>query len=65
MSNHNGPEYTAPDDVRCKALVKGIRSNHWEWTRYDHQCPRKANQMRGLHQVCYLHARARNVEYVT
>ena len=63
MSRHSGPEYTAPDDIRCEAIVKGIKHYHWEWCKVDHRCPRKSNQMRGLKQVCYQHAVAKEVEY--
>jgi hypothetical protein len=61
---HSGPEYEAPDDIRCEALVKGHPSYVYEWQRRDHRCPRRANQMRGPRQVCFQHARMREVEYV-
>lgn len=64
MSKHSGPEYTAPAEQRCEALVRGHPSWHFEWVRYDHQCPRRANQARGGHLVCYQHAAAKNVIYV-
>jgi len=64
MSRHSGPEYTAPDEVRCQALVKGHPSWHWEWLRVDHQCPKRANQMRAGHLVCYLHAKMKDPTYI-
>lgn len=64
MSRHSGPEYTAPDDIRCEAIVKGHPSYHWEWVRKDHRCPKKANQMRAGYAVCYQHATVKNVEYI-
>lgn len=63
MTFHSGPEYEAPGEVRCDALVKGQPGWNFEWMRHDHRCPRKANQMRGLHQVCYQHATAKSVQY--
>lgn len=63
MSRHSGPEFVAPNDIRCEAIVKGHPSWNWQWCRVDHQCPRKANQMRGLHKVCYQHAEVKNVKY--
>lgn len=59
--------YTAADDVRCEALVRG----HPGWRApadKDHRCPRRANQMRGCQRtmqaikVCYQHAHAKTVE---
>lgn len=61
MSYHSGPEYTAPDDQRCEALVKGHPSWHYEWVKVDHRCPKTANQMRGQLAVCHLHAKAKTV----
>lgn len=61
MSYHSGPEYVAPDDLRCMALVKGQPSWVFEWMKHDHRCPRKANQMRGQLAVCYQHAQAKVV----
>jgi len=63
MSRHSGPEYVAPDDIRCDAIVKGHPSYNWDWLKIDHRCPRKANQMRGLHSACYQHAEAKNVKW--
>lgn len=61
MTRHSGPEYVAPDDERCEALVKGQPSWNFEWMRHDHRCPRRANQMRGLISVCHVHARAKRI----
>lgn len=61
MSYHSRPEFVAPTDQRCEALVKGRLSFHYEWMRVDHQCPRRANQMRGTLSVCHIHARAKRV----
>lgn len=43
-----------PDDARCEAMAKGVPGS----SRYpqSHRCVRKANQMRGLRQVCPWHA---------
>ncbi len=58
MSNHFGPEGTAPDELRCEALVRGTgRALYWEWTRHDRRCARKANQCRQGISVCYIHAK--------
>jgi hypothetical protein len=68
MTNQRGPEYTAPDDQRCEALVKGHLNYTFEWMRKDHRCPKGATQSRGLTSsarviaCCYLHAKAKNVE---
>ena len=62
MSNHRGPEGTAPDDVRCEALVKARSGYFYEWTKRDHRCPRRANQMRGQIAVCHAHARSKAIE---
>ena len=43
VSRHDRPEYIAPDDIRCEALVKG------------HRCPRRANQSREGRSVCWQH----------
>lgn len=56
MTYQSRPEYEAPGDIRCQAIVPGHPSWHFEWMRHDHQCPRKANQMRGPYRVCYQHA---------
>lgn len=62
MSRHDRPEFIAPDDQRCGATVKGHLGWHWEYTRHDHQCPKRANQMRGATPVCHLHAKAKRIE---
>lgn len=62
MTYQHRPEYTAPDDQRCEALVTGQPSYNFEWMRHDHRCPRKANQMRGQMAVCYQHARSKNLK---
>lgn len=64
MTFQHAPEYVAPDDVRCEALVKGQPSYTFEWMRHDHQCPRQSNQMRGTHQVCWQHARMKHPSYM-
>lgn len=56
MGFQDKPEYEAPGDIRCQAIVPGHPSWNFEWMRHDHQCPRKANQMRGPYRVCYQHA---------
>lgn len=61
MSFHSGPEGQAPDDQRCEALVKGHPSWFYEWANADHRCPKRANQMRGDHAVCHLHAKAKTL----
>jgi hypothetical protein len=62
MSNHRGPEGCAPDELRCAALVKGVRSTwYYEWTRHDHQCPRLAQQSRDGVAVCYIHANTKTL----
>lgn len=64
MSNHHGPEGVAPDDERCEALAKGTGSQtYWEWTRYDHRCPRPANQTRQGRAVCYVHAQVKDLTF--
>lgn len=57
MSYHTRPECVAPDDQRCGALVIGY--GHWDWAKSDHQCPKRANQMRGSTPVCHVHAKAK------
>lgn len=47
MSYHARPEYIAPDEQRCGALVPGHPSWAYDWAKVDHQCPKTANQMRG------------------
>lgn len=59
MSNHTSAEYVAPDDIRCGALVKGQPTWVFAWMKIDHQCPKRANQMRGDTQVCHLHAKSK------
>lgn len=60
----------AASDVRCEALVRG----HPGWRPphdKDHQCARRANQMRGLPsdvrviKVCYQHASSMSIEEYT
>ena len=63
MARHDRPEYVAPDEIRCEALVKGHKGWAYEWAKHDHRCPRNSNQMRGSHQVCWQHASMKNVEY--
>jgi hypothetical protein len=63
MSRHSGPHYTAPDDERCEALVPGHPDYNWRWMRVDHRCPRRANQGRDGHIVCFQHAAAKTVTY--
>lgn len=63
MTFHSGPEYAAPDKDRCEAVVLG-RSSRYDWIKIDHCCPRKANQMRGSHLVCWQHAKMREIRYV-
>lgn len=64
----SGPEYTAPDDQRCEALVKGHLNYSFAWMRKDHRCPKGAQQTRVTSQsskiiaVCHVHARANAVE---
>lgn len=65
MTFHSGPEYEAPDEVRCEALVKGHPTWNFEWVKHDHRCPRKANQMRGQRQVCWQHAKMKEANYVS
>jgi len=59
MTNHKGPESIAPDDQRCEALVKGHLNYNFQWMRFDHRCPKRANQMREGIAVCHLHAKAK------
>lgn len=61
MSYHAGPEFTAPDEYRCEALVKGRPSNYYRWTQVDHRCPKTANQMRGSMAVCHVHAQTKGI----
>lgn len=61
LSRHSGPEWTAPSDQRCEALVKGQPSYCYAWMRLDRRCPRRANQMRGDMAVCYQHATAKKI----
>lgn len=61
MSYHSRPEYIAPQDQRCGALVSGHKSWAYDWAKIDHQCPKTANQMRGPIPVCHIHAKARKV----
>lgn len=61
MTHHTGPEYTAPNEQRCEALVKGQPSWVFKWMQVDHRCPRKANQMRGQLAVCYQHANSKKL----
>lgn len=56
MSYHALPEYVAPDEIRCEALVRGQKGWAYDWAKEDHRCPRKCNQMRGQYQVCWQHA---------
>lgn len=62
VSGHAGPEYTAPDDQRCEALVRGQPGWNWAWVKVNHRCPKTANQMRAGIAVCHLHAKAKTVE---
>lgn len=57
----------AASDVRCEALVRG----HPGWRPphdKDHQCARRANQMRGVPKstavirVCFQHASSKKIE---
>jgi len=64
MSRHRGPDFFVPEEERCEAIVKGVPSYHWQWMRIDHRCPRKANQSRGFHVVCHIHARAKQVNFI-
>ncbi len=63
MSFDSGPEYTAPDEQRCDALVRGHPSWTFIWMRSDHRCPKTANQSRAGKSVCHAHARAKQVEW--
>lgn len=63
LSYPHRPKYEAPVELRCEALVKGKPNYAFVWMRHDHRCPRKANQMRGPHQVCWQHAQMKRVEY--
>ncbi len=60
---HSGPEFTAPDDQRCEALVPGHPSWYQEYTRHNHRCHKTAQQSRGGMVVCHVHARAREVTH--
>ena len=65
MSQHSGPHHRLPpDDQRCEALVPGHPSYNWEWMRYDHRCPRKANQARSGRSVCYQHGAMKKVQFI-
>lgn len=61
MSYHHRPEFTAPDEQRCEALVRGKKSNPYMWMKIDHRCPKTANQMRGTLSVCHVHAKTKEV----
>jgi hypothetical protein len=63
MTFQHRPEYQAPDDIRCEAVVKGHPNYNFEWMRYDHRCPRRANQMRGQFMVCFQHAAMKNPKF--
>jgi len=63
MTYQDRPEYVAPPEDRCQAKVRALPRSNFAWMTKDHQCPRKANQMRGLKAVCYQHASAKKVEY--
>lgn len=63
MSYHSRPEFTAPQGQRCECLVRGRLSHYYQWQRVDHQCPKRANQMRHRDlAVCHVHARAKKIE---
>ena len=60
-SKDSGPDFYVPEEERCHALVKGKTSYVFVWMRYDHRCPRRANQMRNFVPVCHIHARAKKI----
>ncbi len=61
MTYQTRPEYEAPAEDRCVATVPGHPGYNFEWMRHDHRCPRRANQMRGPHAVCFQHAKAKEI----
>jgi hypothetical protein len=64
MSNHHGPECVAPEELRCEALVKARSGYFYEWSKYDHRCPKRANQGRLGRPVCHIHAKTREIIFV-
>jgi hypothetical protein len=64
VSRHEGPDFrVVPDDQRCEAMVRGVKSHNFEWQRVDHRCPREANQGRAGRMVCHIHGRSKRVEW--
>lgn len=63
MTFRHHPEYTAPDELRCDALVRG-RKGWPDWAQQDHRCPPKATQSRACKSVCWQHANLPELEYV-
>lgn len=57
------PEYITENEHRCEALVRGQKSSHYVWQRFDRRCVRRINQMRDGHQVCFQHAEVKRIEY--
>jgi hypothetical protein len=63
MTYRDRPEYTAPSDIRCDALVAGKKG--WpDWAQKDHRCPRRATQSRCGKSVCWQHAEIDNIRFV-
>jgi len=51
------------DEFRCEAMANGNRASRKDWDSKPHRCVRKANQMRGVRQVCAWHAKLEAVRW--
>lgn len=62
MTSHkHRSTFNVPDDQRCEAIAKPVRSAWQVWQRYTRRCQRPANQCRLGRAVCHMHARAKTV----
>lgn len=64
MSYRDRPEFCAPDDQRCEAIVRGTKQTYQHWRQVDHRCVRRAQQSRMGCAVCHIHARVKEVQFI-
>lgn len=62
MTYRDRPEFEAPADIRCDALVLG-KPGWPDWAQHNHRCPRRATQSRAGRAVCWQHGALKEINW--